>query len=476
MISEISTFGLAPGLSAEKIAEPLVLEVIRAGHFPNDKIPRTKIKVVERIMEKYIYILKNNPLEKRAKVTPSIKKKINLYNWITEIAACEIEELLAPPTRQAALIDFMAHNMIERIKLIPKDFISEDEKNIQVYIAIYRTLFQLDNSYISYALLKTYWPNWKKAPQELVAYVAENLFSVQEKMESDLEHPIGNKFFSLCEKYDTVFLILGDILDSYAQRPKEAVEDLHDEKKMVKKTEDAYNKRLATLRRRLMRAAVYSTLSIFVAGGLSLFIFEIPLAHWVYGTWRPLAIVVDLMLPTILMGVLVALIRTPKKGNLERLVKEIFKVAYRQRKKDVYEIVAPRKKNDIFKVITFALYTLGAVLSLILIFLMFSVARVPVTSLYIDTLNVAMVVFAALVIRHRAKELTIVEKPTFWEFSLDILSVPVAKMGQWLANKWREYNIVSVFLTALVDMPFSNFVQFIENWRFYLNERKAEIH
>ena len=52
----------------------------------------------------------------------------------------------------------------------------------------------------------------------------------------------------------------------------------------------------------------------------------------------------------------------------------------------------------------------------------------------------------------------------------------MAKMGQWLANKWREYNIVSVFFTALIDLPFSGMMEFIEDWRTYLNERKAEIH
>jgi hypothetical protein len=87
-----------------------------------------------------------------------------------------------------------------------------------------------------------------------------------------------------------------------------------------------------------------------------------------------------------------------------------------------------------------------------------------------------MVVFAGTIIRQRAKELTIEEKRGFWQFLLDILSVPVAKLGQWLSNKWREYNIVSVFLTVLVDMPFSTLVEFIESWSTFLKEKKAELH
>ena len=49
------------------VAESLVLELIRGGHFPNDKIEEAKIGEVQRIIEKYVYILKNNPENKGGK-------------------------------------------------------------------------------------------------------------------------------------------------------------------------------------------------------------------------------------------------------------------------------------------------------------------------------------------------------------------------------------------------------------------------
>src|SRR3989338_3122341 len=45
----------------EDIAEMLVLELIRGGHFPNDKIEESKIQETQDIIDKYIFILKNNP-------------------------------------------------------------------------------------------------------------------------------------------------------------------------------------------------------------------------------------------------------------------------------------------------------------------------------------------------------------------------------------------------------------------------------
>jgi ligand-binding SRPBCC domain-containing protein len=91
-------------------------------------------------------------------------------------------------------------------------------------------------------------------------------------------------------------------------------------------------------------------------------------------------------------------------------------------------------------------------------------------------MTIALNVFAALVIRNKAKEITVEEKSSFWEFFLDVLSIPMAQIGNWLARKWREYNVVSVFFNVVIEMPFITVIEFIEDWRNFLKERKAEIH
>jgi len=175
------------------------------------------------------------------------------------------------------------------------------------------------------------------------------------------------------------------------------------------------------------------------------------------------------------MFFLVAIIRLPKDANRQKVIEEIKKVVYPQEKQDIYEIKI-RKRGPFIRTIIGSIYLLTTVLSIGLVFWLFKLANVPMTSLILDTLNVSMIVFAGIIIRQRSKEITIEEKTKFWEFILDILSVPVAKLGQWLSYKWREYNIFSVFLTALVDMPLTSLFEFIESWSTFLKEKKAEIH
>ena len=83
------------------VAESLVFELIRGGHFPNDKIEESKINDIQEIIKKYVFILKNNPENKEGRAG------LQFYNWLVEVAACEIEETLAPPIKEIALINFM---------------------------------------------------------------------------------------------------------------------------------------------------------------------------------------------------------------------------------------------------------------------------------------------------------------------------------------------------------------------------------
>jgi len=87
-----------------------------------------------------------------------------------------------------------------------------------------------------------------------------------------------------------------------------------------------------------------------------------------------------------------------------------------------------------------------------------------------------LIVFAGMAVRKRAQELKIEDdSENFLSFVSDILFLPVAGMGRWMSNKWKKYNALAAFFNALIDMPFSVFVEFIERWRYFIKEKKEEI-
>ena len=475
LITEISGLSIVANLKTDKISEALVLESIRGGHLFNNQIPQSKIGDVQNILEKYIFILKNISLTQN-RGSSDVKFKVQFYNWLLEIAACEIEETLAPPLKENALISSMANAMEERIRIKPEGVIPEAEKRIQIYIAVHRTLFHLDSPIISYRLLKWQHPQWINMPTSLYPQAVQNILKIRKEIETQLNYPWSGEFFKICEKYDTLWLILGDVLGQFKKNPKEIEVKLADKEAFNQLITEVYEKRFKSLKSRLWRMGLYSSFSVMIANAFSLFIVEVPLAKLLYGRIKPWSMVADVVVPTLIMIGLVSAYRLPGKTNIDKVIEEIHKIIYRQEGEEIYEIRIKRTRKIITTIFVLFLYLLGLVISLGTIIWLLKAIRLPPTSIAINTLLVAVMIFGAMVVRQRAKELAVEDRTTFLEFFVDFLSIPVGKIGQWLATKWKKYNIVSVFFTTLIDMPFFAFINFIENWSSFLKERKSEIH
>jgi hypothetical protein len=214
-----------------------------------------------------------------------------------------------------------------------------------------------------------------------------------------------------------------------------------------------------------------------LGNSVSLLILEIPLAKLITGTFTPITIVVDVLGPTLLMFIFVATIKLPPENNLNLVIIETMKIVYKTKNIDKYEIKIFRQKNAIIRFIIGIIYILGAIVSFGFIFLIFRAAGFPPTSMLINIIFVALITFAGIAIRKRAQELSIEEKSSgLLGFLLDILILPVAGVGRWLANKWKRYNAIAAFFNALIDMPFSVFIEFLEKWRYFMKEKKEEIH
>ncbi len=456
--------------NTKNIAEAFILELIRGGYFSNDRIEESKIQKVQEIIEKYVFILKGMSSQKG--------RGLNFYTNLIEIAACEIEETLSPSIKEMALIDFMFSKMKERIKIsesyYQRKIIKESDKDIQIYIAVQESLFRLDSPIISYNLLKYKYPFWNSLAGSDLSQMPQNIHKMLQEVENDLNHPLYKKFYAICEKYDTPYLLLGDIL-SQEGLEKTKIEILEPQL-LESKIKGAYLTRLKDLKNKIKRAAIYSTLSIFITKILSLLILEIILAKIFKNQINFLILAADILIPTFLMGFLVVSIRPPSIKNLNLAIIETMKIFYQKEKVETYEIKRQRKRSVAGRFIFWVIYSAGAGVSIGFLWWLFSFFNFPITSIIINLIFIALILFTGTVIRTRAKELTIEEeREGFLELISDMLFLPLTGVGRWLSNKWKKYNAFAAFFNALIDMPFSAFVEFIERWRYFIKEKKEEI-
>ena len=122
------------------------------------------------------------------------------------------------------------------------------------------------------------------------------------------------------------------------------------------------------------------------------------------------------------------------------------------------------------------IYSAGSLISFGVIFLIFNYFHFPVLSMVINFIFIALILFAGTAIQKIANELTMEEiKEGVIEFISDVLFLPVTEIGRWMSETWKQYNVIASFFNALIDMPFSAFVEFIERWRYFIKERKEDL-
>ncbi len=475
--------------TTQGIAESLVMEFIRGGYFPNDKIEESKVKNVQGIIDKYVFILKQqNPAASpvgEASLAPSSgreskkgKSGLQFHARLLEIASCEIEETLAPSIKEMALIEFMISQMKERIKvhedIYKKGLLKKEETDIQIYIAVQESLFKLDDPIISYNLIRYKYPWWDNPSAENLTEASQNIHDMLKTIEQELVHPLGKKFYAICEKYDTPYLLLGDILVNL--NPEEMTTQVFDPVALEANLREVYGARLTLLKEKIQRAAVYSTASIFITKILALVILEWLLALMLGHSFDAAFLAADILIPTALMAMLVVTVRPPSKKNLSLVIMETMKIVFPKETKEVYDIKRSRKRGLTTRAILALIYLIGACISFGFIFFVFWYLGFPLFSIIINILFIALILFAGMAVRTRSRELSIEdEKEGVLGFISDILFLPMAGTGRWLSNTWKQYNAITAFLNALIDMPFAGFVEFIERWRYFIKDKKEDL-
>ncbi|MCX6720988.1 MAG: hypothetical protein NT026_00015 [Candidatus Staskawiczbacteria bacterium] len=170
----------------------------------------------------------------------------------------------------------------------------------------------------------------------------------------------------------------------------------------------------------------------------------------------------DVLIPTLLMFLIVISIRRPSKKNLNLVTMETMKIAYKKESADIYEIKMSRKKGIAIKIVLSLMYVLSAFITFGAIYYVLNYFGFPITSIIIDIIFIALILFAGTAVSKRAQELTMEdEKEGFLSFFSDVFFLPMQGLGRWISNKWKRYNAFTAFFNALIDMPFSAFVDFI---------------
>ncbi len=452
------------------VAKFLMYELIRARYLPNDAIPETRIEQIKEIIDKYTLLINNIP----EIIDDKNSDTEYLYDWITGIASCEIEEKIAPYKSEKALVDFSQEIVREKIK-ISERLISEEDLKYQIYIAVLRNLTKSDISLIRYRIFELKHPEWFFAPsEELIIKLSKNINRLIEDVEKQLNNPLGESFSRFIKKNLAYFTILEDVVKNNINNVNKIfAHHLHIEDAI----KESCIKKYKEIKIKLKRAAIRSIIYIFATKMILAVILELPFDKYIIGHINYFALGINILFPPLLMLLVVITIKVPSKKNTELIVQGIKEMIYGKYSHPPFLIKGVLPNSSIFYKLFKFFYLVIFLMSFGIIIYILNLLEFNIMSIGLFLFFLSVVSYFGIRIRQNARELVVTKrKEGIMTFVTDLFSIPILRMGQWLSTKLSNINVFVFIFDFIIEAPFKTFVEVFEEWIYYIKEERDKIY
>ena len=155
---------------------------------------------------------------------------------------------------------------------------------------------------------------------------------------------------------------------------------------------------------------------------------------------------------------------------------EVMRLVYGKEKPEARQIQGIKKRKSLLAAVVSGTYILSFASSFGLLAWGLAEFHFSWPSIIIFLVFLSFVAFAGTRIRKNARELLVIEeKHTFLDGLFDFFSLPLVYAGKWLSGQLVRYNVVLLALNFLIEVPFQIFVEFLEQWRAFLKEKREKI-
>ncbi|MBT4121869.1 hypothetical protein HOE31_02885 [bacterium] len=453
--------------STDNIGNSLIKELIRAGYLENNLIPASKSEEVESIINKYIQIIELGSIKRRT--TAGVK----MFKWLVSICACEVEEALAPPLESKALVEFAYFSIGKEVKIIDKK-LSDKEKQLQILIALNRSLVKSDKAMLNYYVWKYYNPNWRNATKNDVMQVAKKINTLKKVINEQLTYYLSERLLRVFRKYAVVFQVMKEIIIKHPKEAEAIFNNPEDLEFHVRTTcEKMYKKAKTKLRRSIFRVIIY----IFLTKMLLVLLLELPYEKYVAESVIMLPLIVNAVFPPFLMFLIGLFIWVPSKKNTKRINYVAQVLVNKGQLKSTEGVGGVVKRSPFNSAVFIILYLILFSLSFGGILMVLSKLQFTWVSMVIFLLFLSLVSFFGIKLRMGVRELVIIDKKeNIFASLLNLISLPFLRAGYWLSVKFQKINLLVFFFDFIIEAPFKIFIEVIEDWIAYLKEKKEEIY
>ncbi len=450
----------------EKIGEQLIRELILSGYIPNNEFPEEDVPEIEDVVHKYLRfnqeLIALLPGENARKLT----------TWSLGLAAAEIEQKLYCPDKEEALVQYTFGELQKRIKW-EDESIAPDDRDIQLYIAIHRAIFNSDVLLVEYHLLASYYPEWSSLTGADAEQMAKYAVDYRNIIREQIFHPAGAKF---SQKVRRMVLPYEALLDAILLHPDTAAERLANQptyiEDIVTVVDGYYKENKRATRRSTFRSLVF----IFITKMLLALALEIPYDLWVHGSIRYLPLGINVLFHPVYLFVMGTFVKFPDKENTKRILSDLRLSMLEGKEPPVFYMRLSSKRSALQGIVLALVYVVMFAITFGALFYALWYFEFGIFGGVLFVLFLSIVTFFGIRLRQRARKYFYIKRKesllgvTFWFFAS-----PVVEVGRWVSTKFARYNLFLFFFDIFLEAPLRGITVAIEEWFRFARERTEEI-
>lgn len=449
----------------EKIAKLLIEELIRGGYLPNNQLANSKIAEVHKIIMKYRH------LRERLSMTYSFSQAQKHFNWFIGLGACEIEEILNPTQIDEAIIHLMYRTVSSDFEFqLP----NREELSLEIYLEVRKALLKPDRDLLNYALMKYYFPDWRREYQGILEKVMLRLPQIKEKFSRLIENKRSFRFQWFLKRHKIIFIILRELVSGKS----EEIKDLLDREKLKESITDVCLRRYHHIGKRQARGAFRAIIFVFFTKMILALLLELPFDYYLIGFINYSPIIINILFPPILLFLIAVIVPKPGEENTQRIITGIKRMVYQGKLFDQpQKIKFFRQRSAFLNTLYYLLYFLTFVISFGLLVYLLYWLEFNLVSGILFFFFLCLVSFLGLRIRRSAKELLWSEpRDNLMRFFWTFFSMPIIRVGRWLTYEFAKVNFLVIFLDLIIETPLKTLIELWEGWASFIKEKKEEIY
>ncbi len=447
----------------EGIGISLIQELVAGGYLPNNSVAESSATLVEAILTKFRSLYAAFPED--------LKKNSRARVIIISLAASEIDAYFFPNKTNDLVVDAFYATVRGSVK--PNTEIGKEELDMQVYLACYRSLLNVDEEMLLYRLWLKYNPTWlSDLSVEEIETIATHSYGIFKAIRLSLDHPLSFRLLSKIRNYSIYFSVIKEVVEKYGSESGHVLDDEAQLQQFTKEfLETNYRKEYFKVRGSAIRAIFY----IFLTKIVLAMALELPYEIFIAKSLEYVPLVTNIVLHPFLLMCMTLSVRPLGAANTEKIISGVKGIVKGEEIRGIK--VVSKNSISVFNFLFYILYACMFAIVFGIIISLLVMIHFNIVSIILFVSFLTLVSYFGLRIRQGAQKWKVSSgEEGVLSMLFNISTLPIVRMGRWLSRKFSSVNLFVFILDFIIETPFKLVLNVSDSFISFLKEKRDDVY